>query len=138
MEFRKREVKPPKQFRKRTVEAKKGTVTSNDNKTTSPPPSMHDIQNLNRRLVVKIRCELFELSSLNEVDILCPYPSLNKTYNQNSSIRSFEYPLPPNGSLVLKEIVDFWNEKHKEKMINKPKYSIRNVPAESEEKQETS
>jgi len=121
------------EFRKRSIETNSSPIISNENKVAKLPPN---IQNLNRRLIVSIKSELFEISKLNELDILCPYPSMDKSYNQNSRFRNFEYALPSNGSMVLKEIVNYWNYNAKENNINTPRFSVRNTP--SEEKQEAS
>lgn len=132
MEFKKREVKKPKQFRPRTVEPKTNAIVDGSTKKLQPPPTMTATME-NRILIVSISSEIYEIGDLNEVDILSPYPSMNRTYDQNRRLRHFEYALPANGSMMMREIVDYWNIQAIEKKFNKPKFSVRSVPEKQKE-----
>ena len=132
MEFKKREVKKPKKFRPRTVEPKTNAIVDGSTKKMQPPPTMTASME-NRILIVSVSCEIYEIGDLNEVDIVSPYPSMNRTYEQNRRLRHFEYAIPTNGSLVMREIVNFWNTQTREKKFNKPKFSVRSIPEKQKE-----
>ena len=131
MEFRKREVKKPKQFKRRNVKPPNSKAVIGKKPEAMPPPMMRpDMKN--RILVVSVLCEMYEISDLNEIDIVSPYPSLGRSYEQGRRLRHFEYVLPENSREVMREIVNFWNGKTKENDIKRPKYSIRaaSIPEE--------
>lgn len=116
MEFRTREIKMPKQFQQRTTGSNK-----------KPP-----IEDKPKLFVVFIKCEIFEISELNKIDVLAPIPSTNRSYDQNTRIREYIYEVESNAR--LSRVAAFWKQKAPKDLVERIQFTIRPIPKSGEEK----
>jgi len=119
MKFRTREVKKRKNFKPREV---KREVPKN-----RPFP---------RLFVVFMKCEIFEISDLNKIDMKCPMPASKREYSQNNRVREFHYVVNDENELTAvmkfwkKSIVELAEEKNNNNLINKLKFTLRAIREE--------
>ena len=62
---------------------------------------------LNKMLTVSMKVEVFELGEVNKIDITSPIKSSDKSFDQETGVREFVYPINQPDS--LKGLIKHWN-----------------------------
>jgi len=132
MEFKKREVKKPKQFKARQVKPRaprhnaagggvgpdlgdmKSKIKTEFEKAGERPEFFEPKPRKNtvKTLKISFRCEMFEMADFNKMDMLAPASSIDREFKMEDGTRTYVYPIDSkNTSESVSSIVKYWKPK---------------------------
>ena len=74
-------------------------------------PNTSPTQNKFKVLRINFKCEMFEISQFNEVEMTSPGSSVSQDYDMDSGSRTYEYMIEGDSTTVaqtIKQIVNYW------------------------------